>query len=178
MDHTGVTTGVSHLVCVWHNGSFVIARRGYREGYPEGEGGLAILRFLTQLNIDRLRVGLHFITPNKNANNEYTNYDKNNEVLGAQILESVANAGIRSASVDVELDLSFANNWLQCGWAYVVDLDEHVLEVTEGVWTSSQEEKEGRFANARIHGQRLRATFEFAGLPSEAEFVKACYEGR
>ncbi|XDG05031.1 hypothetical protein ABKA04_004646 [Annulohypoxylon sp. FPYF3050] len=47
---------------------------------------------------------------------------------GAQILELIANA-TADHKLPIESELDFANNWLSCEWAYIVDLDEEQLKV-------------------------------------------------
>lgn len=113
--------GTRHLVCVYRFGRFALAQYGRLDGYPE-YAGFAILRFLTPANIARLLVGLQF-----------TKFPERGKVVlhtqGAQVLTDVAEAGDTATTVEVGMNLEFANDTLYCEWAYVVDLDKGALEV-------------------------------------------------
>jgi hypothetical protein len=115
----------------------------------------------------------------------YAAYDRGelyiNCKLGAGILAEVAKAGDRSAHIEVGMDLEFANNGLMCEWAYMVDVDGCVLQVYkgDGDWegpgsSSTSAVSEGRLGEAKVRGQIWMASFGFAELPGEDEFVKAC----
>jgi hypothetical protein len=55
--------GTRHLICIYHNGRFVVAQYGQYDGYPSGAGVL-VLHFLTiKANIQRLRDNIHFVPP-------------------------------------------------------------------------------------------------------------------
>jgi hypothetical protein len=71
--------------------------------------------------------------------------------------------------------LDFASNGLFCEWAYVVDLDnEGALKVYKGS-RDYRGTTAGRFGEAGVVQQELKARFAFGGLPGgEEEFVRAC----
>jgi hypothetical protein len=163
--------GTRHLVCVYHKGRFVIAEYGHWDGYPSATG-VQILKFLTPTNIDKLRKGLQFIK----VYDGYDEYDKPEALvgmLGANILDEVAKASDSSTVVEVGMNLEFASNSLFCEWVYVVDLDSQVLEVYQGGDGITKTGK-GRLIEADVCGQIHKASFGFAKLPHEAEFVKTC----
>ena len=157
--------GTRHLICIYHNGRFVVAQYGGHDGYPSG-AGMTILRFLTKANIKRLREKIHFVPPPKPWAGE--KYDSR----GVAILKDVASA---RETIDHVFRLDFASNGLFCEWAYVVDLDgEGALEVYKGS-NHFHGTTTGRFGEAGVVQQELKATFSFDKLPSaEDEFVKAC----
>jgi hypothetical protein len=167
--------GTRHLVCVYHKGRIVLAQYGQFDGYPSN-AGVYVLKFLTPANIERLRAGLERIQP-------YAAYEQGelyiNSRLGAGILAEVAEAGDRSAGIEAGMDPDFANNGLMCEWVYVVDVDGCVLQVYKGNgdWEgpeSSSTVTEGRLGEAKVRGQIFMASFGFAELPDEDEFVKTC----
>jgi hypothetical protein len=168
--------GTCHLVCVYHKGCYAIAEYGHCDGYPRATG-VQILKFLTPTNIDKLQKGLQFIKV-------YDGYDEDDKaealigILGANVLDEVAEASDSSTSVEVGMDLKFASNSLFCEWVYVVDLDSQVLEVYQGDGISSLVSRtktgKGHLIEADVCGQIYKASFGFAELPHEAEFVKTC----
>jgi hypothetical protein len=157
--------GTRHLVCIYHNGRFVVAQYGQYDGYSSGTG-MVILRFLlVKGNIECLRENIHFAPPSKpyNGKDDYSS-------RGAGILKDV---GTAHETIDHVFRLDFASDGLFCGWAYVVDLDTGALEVYKG--SSGGGTTGGRFGEAGVVQQNLRARFSFDRLPSgEDEFVKAC----
>jgi hypothetical protein len=160
--------GTRHLVCIYHNGRFVVAQYGQHNGYPSATG-VEVLRFLlTKGNIERLRENIHFVPPPKPYNRE--DYDSR----GVAVLEQIASA---RKTVDTVFRLDFAKNGLFCEWAYVVDLDDGgALEVYQGS-NHFHGATAGRFGEAGVVQQELKAKFAFDQLPSgEDEFVKACGE--
>lgn len=49
--------GTRNLICVFHNGQFILAQYGSYDGYPEGQG-VAVVKFLRRPgNIQRLKMG-------------------------------------------------------------------------------------------------------------------------
>ena len=157
--------GTRHLICIYHNGRFAVAQYGGHDGYPSG-AGMTILRFLTKANIKRLREKIPFALPPK----PWTGGDYDNR--GVEILEDVASA---RETVERVFRLDFASDGAFCEWAYVVDLDgEGALEVYKGS-NHFHGTTTGRFGEAGVVQQELKATFSFDKLPSaEDEFVKAC----
>ena len=127
---------------------------------------MTVLHFLTKANIKRLREKIHFVPlPKPWAGEKY-------DSRGVAILKDVASA---RETIDHVFRLDFASNGLFCEWAYVVDLDgEGALEVYKGS-KHFHGTTAGRFGEAGVVQQELKATFSFDKLPSaEDEFVKAC----
>jgi len=159
--------GTRHLICIYHNGRFVVAQYGQYDGHPSATG-MAVLRFLTQGNIKLLRDNIHFAPPPKPFNGE-DEYDSR----GVAILGDVATA---TETIDHVFRLDFACDGLFCEWAYVVDLDDAgALEVYKGVFPGATVDTAGLFGKVGVVNQELRARYSFDQLPScKDEFLEAC----
>lgn len=97
--------------------------------------------------------------------------------MGAKILDIVAQATTKQR-VAIKLDLAFANNCLHCEWAYVVGLDNEVLEVYMGTVSKGQAVSE-RFNSVGEKDDAVLAlvkSFPFAQLTTEADFLVALKE--
>lgn len=95
-------------------------------------------------------------------------------LTGAKILDVVAKATARKR-VPIELDLEFANDWIYCEWAYVVDLDKDVFEVYKGA-QPKKKDMNNRFYS--VGGENdtvpvLVKSFPFAELTTKEEFLAA-----
>lgn len=95
------------------------------------------------------------------------------------ILELVANA---TMPVPLFRYIEFLTDGLLCEWAYVLDLDETVLEVYDNGPGGDREREWERFKgvegleNARYLPSMV-GSWNFEGLPDENTFVDSCYEG-
>ena len=96
---------------------------------------------------------------------------------GAKILDIVAQATTKQR-VAIKLDLAFANNWSRCKWAYVVDLDNEVLEVYMGAVSKVQavSERFNSVGEKDVAVPALVKSFPFAQLTTEADFLVALKE--
>ncbi len=72
--------------------------------------------------------------------------------MGSDILQFIHDSAV---PVEVQLDLDFINDSLMCEWAYVINLDNNVLEVYED-------------------GNNLLRSFPLDNLPTETDFLQAC----
>jgi hypothetical protein len=101
---------------------------------------------------------------------------------GAGVLELINEGSVGQ----VKLTREFARDSLFCEWAFVLDLDNEVLEVHKGF--QKRPHKRGRFHDLQPEGRKsvsgdsyypvaLAAEFPFAGLPeTDDEFVQACHD--
>jgi hypothetical protein len=161
--------GTRHLICVYHKGRFVIAQIGLHNGDPHVMG-VHILEFLmSEDNIDGLRAGLKFIKYYEGDDPEMSL-----DHQGYVVLKDVARAGYLSDEIELVMDLDFASNSVMCTWVYVVDLDGGVFEIYKPDRKGDPERitNQGRFSEAEVRGQLLTASFKFADLPDEAEFMR------
>lgn len=185
--------GTRHLIAVRHEGDWRIAQYGQWDGYPEGQG-IDVLNFCRN-NIDtvfeeKLR-NCRFISQEEEreawiacgadlkdgfvsmdvANKFHKKFPLLSRDLGADVLKRVyASEG----EVYLRNTLEFAKNSLFCEWAYVIDLDEDVLEVYNGF---NKKPVKGRFASNTSNEDgyypvSLLHTFDFNELPSNEEFIE------
>ena len=136
--------GTRHLICVYYKRRFALAQYGQWDGYPQGQGrDIYHWIWKNHGNIIRLKRGLSHV---RVLTTEAVRTQFSNALLpaslsrdtGSKIFELVACAKA-DEPVDVVLELDFVNDGLFCEWAYVLDLDDEVLEV----WT-------GHVANAAL----------------------------
>lgn len=167
-----IETGTRHLVCVYHNSTFVVAQYGAWDGFPE-KVGLAVLRFLTPDNIRRLRERIHLVPPPVPRNVDH-------DGRAVSILREIASA---TRTVKHSFQLGFAGNGGMCKWCYVVDLESGALEVyrgrevgrVPGLRAPYRSVGAGRLANAGVTQQVLQAVFSFDDLPGDEDvFMAAC----
>lgn len=86
---------------------------------------------------------------------------------GGKILDLIYENG----GAKLESDLAFAGESLFCEWAYVVDLDNQVLEVYKG-FNKTRLSEEDRFYNFKVEGNgyqpvRMVAWYKFEELNSD-----------
>lgn len=141
--------GTRNLTFVVKNGEFRVAQYCQWDGYPGGQG-TTIFDFITEEmtpqfteQIDRIK----HLTPDEvmarwSANGADGSGMVNMQVadkfkisnahldrdMGALILSYIQNA----ERPEVSMDINFASDSLFCEWAYVLDLDNEVLEVYKG----------------------------------------------
>jgi hypothetical protein len=168
--------GTRHLICIYHNGRFLVAQYGHWDGYPDG-AGLAVLRFLTPANIKLLRKRIHIVRPPRPC--DEGDFDSR----GTAILREIASA---EGTVEHVCMLDFARDSLMCEWAYIVDLDAGALEVYRGGSDLRNSRAQapccsdgfagpGRFARVGVLQQELQGIFSFEDLPADEDaFVLAC----
>lgn len=140
--------GTRHLISVVLNNEFKVAQYGQWDGYPLGQG-YAIVRFV--LNNLMTNEGLE-IFKNKIKECYYMNLEEIGEVgeyvpqefdrdTGSKILDLILEHDTPLGLID---DIQFASDSLFCEWAYVIDLDNQILEVYEGF---NKKTPIGRFAS-------------------------------
>jgi hypothetical protein len=147
--------GTRNLTCVVKNGEFKVAQYCQWDGYPSGQGetivefiqrrlqdseGLTIFNQrvleVSEITIDELKAKWVECSANPNSdmvsmevshkfNEKYPQYHRD---FGARILDYVFD----NPNAKVRLDVEFAGESLFCEWAYVLDLDNNVLEVYKG----------------------------------------------
>lgn len=140
--------GTRHLIAVVVDGEYKIAQYGQWDGYPSGQGA-NICRFLSTVDLNAFKNAVReckwvsdetwkgwWTSIGVNSDDEVTPakgdqfLDEHPQIsrdVCAKILTMVLN-GTR----DVKNSIDFAGDSLFCEWAYVLDLDNEVLEVYEG----------------------------------------------
>lgn len=167
--------GTRHLIAVVRNGEYKIAQYGQWDGYPDGQG-LTVLNFLKTCDIETFVKAVDNCTEATDDYIEKVDADPNwpenfphfSRNTGADILQQVYDAG----GLPLVLNVEFAADSLFCEWAYVIDLDDLVLEVYQGF---NQRKPEGRFADMEPDGEyqavTLETSFPLPQLPTEADFL-------
>lgn len=175
--------GTRHLIAVVVDGEYKIAQYGQWDGYPSGQG-LNVLGFLNNRDIEVFREQcrkLRWITDDEIKAVEKTKdwpdvYPHVSRDAGAKVLTMVYDM---DQPFTLQNNLEFAQDGLFCEWAYVLDLDNELLEVYTGFHKAPV--REGRFAGPMTSGfnneygpVQLKRTFSFAELKelSEDDFVK------
>lgn len=172
-----------HLIMVICGGETVIAQYGHFDGYPSGVG-TKLLKILHRDDAKILPGRFCYCKVLEDC--EYRRYFKNHaldeEALeethphfwwydGADLLEMLLD---RPHEVEILLSEEFANDSLQCEWAYVIDYDKQTFEVYKG-WNKMPLAPSERFyGNGHAYGGyypvRLHKSFSLSDLPTVAAF--------
>lgn len=183
--------GTRHMIGVVLDGEFRVAQYGQWDGYPSGQG-VDVLNFLrAKRNVDALREGaasVRFATAEdrsrvqsfcasigstdgwmdmEQAEKYQAEFPALSRDVGSDILEMVAAGGVEF----VNDSRDFAKDSLFCEWAYVVDLDNNLLECYKGFQTKAP--SAGRWAGVKdgeYGAVDLAATFSLDDLPTDQEF--------
>ena len=142
--------GTRNLTAVMLDGEYKIAQYGQWDGYPSGQGVVALafvsnvekreklkrqlehVHFLTQEEIDKVfaDLGLGEWITEEQAEKLHERLPFLNRDIGAVILTMVANCEDRPINLRNSID--FAKDGLFCEWAYVIDFDKNTFEVYKG----------------------------------------------
>lgn len=191
--------GTRHLTMVIHKEKLKVAQYGQWDGYPSGEGE-TVLTFLKKTNLDDFKKKLENVrfineedeeeiqkfmesigSPNGWMNSEQSSmYHKKYPYLsrdnGAEILDMIMES---EESVLLRDSSDFAGDSLFCEWAYLIDLDNNVLECYEGFNTTPLEDGQ-RFKNISLHDYsgmnqyypiKCIKKYPLDKLPTKEEFV-------
>jgi hypothetical protein len=190
--------GTRNLICVVKDGKFKVAQYAQFDGYPAGQGVVA-LEFLRTADLDKFAAQVdkcYFGTDAEveAAYSKYSNKDGWMTMEQAELMKASEHghlsrdtgAGILTVIQESKKDSlmlkdssSFAADSLFCEWAYIVDLDSKVLEVYQGFNKTHVPEGQ-RFAylnekcekdNAEYYPIKLLAVFPLDALPEHQEFV-------
>lgn len=189
--------GTRHLIMVVREQKPVIAQYGQWDGYPSGQG-YTVLEFLRKFNrptfVEKLK-NVRFVnkkdtaamkrfmkkigapngwmTPNQSAlyNKKYPYMSRDH---GAEILNMVYNS---KGEVLLKDSSDFARDSLSCEWAYVIDLDNNVLECYSG-FNKEPLEEDQRFRNTEVKKDsewlpiKCLKKYSLDELPTNEQFVK------
>jgi hypothetical protein len=147
-----IKMGTCNLTCVVVDKKFVVAQYCQWDGYPSGQGQIAVdfltkgfnkKKFLAQVKKSKIitqeEIDKKFKPLGADPNSDWITLDVSEKIIkeyphlhrnfGAQILAYIQNTPEPEIS---SADPSFAADSLFCEWAYVLDLDNDVLEVYKG----------------------------------------------
>lgn len=171
--------GTRNLTMVVLNKETKVAQYGQWDGYPAGQGK-TILEFLRSADMEKFRKAIEetrFATQDEidklNKDIEKTgNFPAEfSRDAGGKILDMILSKGVRLL-VNKE---GFAKDSLFCEWAYVVNLDDNILEVYKGFNKQSLKEGERFFPvdtpNAEYHPVRFVGSVSLTDLPSTEDFI-------
>ena len=189
--------GTRNLTAVYLDGEYKIAQYGQWDGYPEGQGLVALQFLRDKMNLERFKVALRrcsYINQQEyellwrslgidcngvitldQANFMEKAHPQFSRNTGADIL-----ALVQSHSYGIKLrdDLKFAADGLCCEWAWVIDLDAGTFGGYKGFNTTPLTDKDRfyflrKYEEGDYHGVRLVAEWNFDNLPSDDEFLTA-----
>lgn len=200
--------GTRGLYCVLQAGEFKVAQYGQWDANPGGQGSVVLdfmrakvesgtldafkdrvrqLTVLTEEAVEEvwLKAGatrhaeFGLTADSETSNRIESDYPSLSRGVCGRILEMV-DSGQATA---VQLRQDFAADSLFCEWAYVVNLDDSVLEVFKGFQEEAHDK--GRFANYEVdesrHGKYWPiaevSRFRFDNLPDAETFQALCEGG-
>jgi hypothetical protein len=186
--------GTRNLTCVFVDGEYKIAQYGQWDGYPAGQGTVA-LKFLRQANLELFakkvkqttwatedEITAQWIECGLTPGDEFVScavadlhtarYPHCSRDAGALILQIVYESETPLALIN---EIDYANDSLFCEWAYVVDLDKRTFEVYEG-FQRRRASKDARFYtkfpdDSGYYPVKLVVKFDLSDLPNEIEFL-------
>ncbi len=181
--------GARHLVLVYYDGEYKVAQYGQYDGYPEN-AGLDTLRFVRKLMAENQLISFcqkvrairevdeKYLEQLRQEPNWFENHPEFNRTTGSGILSIILERahGLRLPPSD----LDFAADSLFCEWAWLLDLDNQTFEAYMG-FNKRPLTPEDRFYFLRdreletrgYHAVVLAASWPFANLPSDKEFLAA-----
>jgi len=143
--------GTRNLMCVVSNGEIKVANYCQWDGYPTGQGNDIVKFIIDHMEFEKFQREINKLTfiSNKelknlwaecgaNPESDFVSFDVSDKFkvqyphlhrdCGAEILHLIQEGFVES-TID---SISFAADSLFCEWAYVIDLDNKVLEVYRG----------------------------------------------
>jgi len=142
--------GTRNLVAVFYGGEYKVAQYGQWDGYPSGQGSEVCDFIQSRMDLEKFKKAVgecKFLSDDEvserwfecgaSKDNEFVSMDVSDKFkrtypalsrdAGAKVLDMVQD-GARHLKNSVE----FAGDSLFCEWAYVLDLDNLMLEVYKG----------------------------------------------
>lgn len=191
--------GTRHLTAVFHDGKYKLAQYGQWDGYPSGQGK-TVLEFLKNPEFNRVELlrqldraivlaegqkegywvkagaepGAKYVSlaVSENLEKMFPTLSRN---TGAKVLDHVLTA---AEPAPLELSVDFAGDSLFCEWAYVIDLDKHVLEVFKGFNKTPLAEGDRFFHLQKTDEEykpvRLVKSYSLWELPTPTRLVEDC----
>lgn len=195
--------GTRNLTAVFFGNGYPIAQYGQWDGYPEGQGIVALafardkmdrptfeakLRAVSELSIEERKQRYRDAGATDEAiESGFIAYDiaktvseahpENSRDTGAKILELVQAA---PAGVKLVNEIGFSGDSLFCEFAYVVDLNRDTFEVYRG-FNKEPLDPAARFAayddkDSAYRAVRLLVEWPLDALPPDADFIAKCDE--
>ena len=189
--------GTRNLTAVYYKGEYKIAQYGQWDGYPDGQGVVALSFLRERMDLEKFKKALdntRQITEEEfQAAWEAAGADGSGWVTfevskqlremrpelsrdtGAEILDIVQ---AHPDGIALNGAIEFAADGLSCEWAWVIDLDAGTFECYQGRYDKGRElTPDDRFYFLReheedgIHGITMVAQWRLDDLPDEEEFL-------
>ena len=181
---------------VVYRGKTKIAQYGQWDGYPAGQGR-TVLEFLRSVNLDEFKkkvAKLKWLTkkqgeaidadPNWDKHYPYLSRDAGAEVLNAVMYGKMHVNDYPNKKKEINVTViglvnrdGFAGDSLFCEWAYVIDLDNEVLEVYDGFNKKPLTEAD-RFRDLSKDNDyypiKLVKSYPLSDLPTLDQMIKDC----
>lgn len=179
--------GTRHLIAVQKNNEYKVAQYGQWDGYLSGQGD-SILKFFHENDLEafRAKVDNCFYGTQEQIDEAYTPYTNGDGWMtfeqsdefkkskfgyigrdtGSEILSVILNSDGPLMLID---QIDFAKESLFCEYAYVIDLDDNVLEVYQG-FNKEPLPDSARFTgtsrdSSEYQAVKLVASFPLGNLP-------------
>ena len=126
--------GTRNLTVVVVDGEYKVAQYGQWDGYPTGQGSVICEFIQNQMDLEKFKTAVRKCTYvnaetlNAMWENDREKYSYLSRDTGGDILNLVQNGTAK----ELHNEIDFAAESLFCEWAYVLDLDNEVLEVYRG----------------------------------------------
>jgi hypothetical protein len=143
--------GTRHLIAVVLKGEYKVAQYGQWDGYPTGQGIIICDFIQNEMKLTKFKKALkeckfisskeiqrRYVSVGADPKSEWVNMDISDKFAakwphlvrecGGDILSYIQDGGVR----ELQDSIDFAADSLFCEWAYVLDLDNKVLEVYKG----------------------------------------------
>lgn len=169
--------GTRHLVAVVLNKEVKVAQYGQWDGYLDGQGRTVVDFISKKMDLRKFKKAVSeckFLTPKEikdtwtecgaNPNSDMVGFDIADKHsakypglsrdTGAGVLALIQSGKVRG----LDNAITFASDSLFCEYAYVLDLDNKVLEIYKGF---NKGKAKGRFAKMAIHKNHDGSTSEY-----------------
>lgn len=195
--------GTRNLLVVKQDGEYKIAKYCQWDGYPDGQG-LTLLGFLRDRDMAEVARAVGYAQPvtyervkqawtecGADPNSDLVNMEVSGKFKstyplmhrdfgGGEFMQMLIDHYRMGLKMEVYNDLDFAADSLFCEWAYVIDLDEGVLDVYKGFNKTPLTPKDRfYFLEEKIkrgkeyHPVKLAAGWLLSHLPTDKEFLTA-----
>lgn len=173
--------GTRNLTCVAIDNEIRVAQYGQWDGYPS-VGGVECLDFLRSFDKEVFKSKVRassFISDDDysilqtgvDIDTFLKNYPQFCRDIGRDILKLIETS---PDGIKLRNSVDFAKDSLFCEWAYVIDLDNDILEVYTGFNTNPLNESERFYSPDSENGYyavRLFEKFDINNLPTNEEFI-------
>lgn len=127
--------GTRHLILAVIDGEYKLAQYGQWDGYPDGQG-MKVVDFLKNADLDAFKDGLRktiFLDESVSRSDEeweklYIDNPQFSRDNGARILQMICDI----PSLLLRNNIEFAGDSLFCEFAYLIDMDNNILEIYTG----------------------------------------------